>query len=143
MQDLLNKMSKENIAVVVSKFNEEITMKMKKIAIERAKELKVDVVKIVEVPGAYEIPLAVKKLLEDKNIQGIATLGTIIKGNTNHDEVIAHAIAKKLLDLSIKYNKPVSLGISGPKITLEQSKKRIDEYATRAVDAVVEMIRKD
>ena len=136
-------MAKENIAVVVSKFNEEITMKMKKIAIGRAKELKVDVVKIVEVPGAYEIPLAVKKLLEDKNIQGIATLGTIIKGNTNHDEVIAHAIAKKLLDLSIKYNKPVSLGISGPNITWKQSKKRIDEYATRAVDAVVEMLRKD
>ena len=136
-------MAKEKIAVVVSKFNEEITMKMKKTAIERAKELKVDIVKIIEVPGAYEIPLAVKKLLEDKNIQGIVTLGTIIKGNTNHDEVIAHAIAKKLLDLSIKYNKPVSLGISGPNITWKQSKKRIDEYATRAVDAVVEMLRKD
>ena len=135
-------MAKEKISIVVSRFNEEITMKMKNRAVERAKELKADVVKIIEVPGAFEIPLAVKKLLEDKKIQGIATLGTIIKGSTNHDEVIAHAIAKKLLDLSCEYGKPVSLGISGPNITWEQSKKRIDEYAIRAVDSVVKVLRK-
>ena len=134
---------KEKIAIVVSRFNEEITMKMKKIAAERAKELKADVVKTVEVPGAFEIPLAVKELLENKKIQGVATLGTIIKGDTNHDEVIAHAIAKKLLDLSIEYKKPVSLGISGPNITWQQSEKRIEEYAIRAVDSVVKMLRKN
>ena len=133
---------KEKIAIVVSKFNEEITMKMKNNAIQRAKELKVDIVRIVEVPGAFEIPFAVGELLESKKIQAVATLGTIIKGNTNHDEVIAHAIAKKLLDLSIEYKKPVSLGISGPNITWEQSKKKIEEYSTRAVDSVVEMLRK-
>ena len=135
-------MTKEKIAIVVSKFNEEITMKMKNKAIQRARGLKVDIIKIVEVPGAFEIPLAVKKLLENKKIQGIATLGTIIKGGTNHDEVIAHAIAKKLLDLSIEYKKPVSLGISGPNITWRQSEKRIEEYAIRAVDSVVKMLRK-
>ena len=133
---------KEKIAIVVSKFNSEITMKMKKTAVERAKELEVDVVKIVEVPGAFEIPLAVKELLEDKKIQAAATLGTIIKGDTNHDEVIAHAIAKKLLDLSIEYSKPVSLGISGPNITWQQSGKKVKEYATRAVDSVVNVLRK-
>ena len=135
-------MMKEKIAIVVSKFNSEITMKMKKTAVERAKELEVDVVKIVEVPGAFEIPLAVKELLEDKKIQAAATLGTIIKGDTNHDEVIAHAIAKKLLDLSIEYSKPVSLGISGPNITWQQSGKKAKEYATRAVDSVVNVLRK-
>jgi len=135
-------MMKEKIALVVSKFNEEITMRMKKTALERAKELRADVVKIVEVPGAFETPLAVKKLLQDKKIQAVATLGTIIKGDTNHDEIIAHAIAKKLLDLSIEHNKPVSLGISGPNITWQQSEKKAREYATRAVDSVVNVLRK-
>ena len=136
-------MAKEKIAIVVSKFNEEITMKMKKRAVERAKELKVDVVKIIEVPGAFEIPLAVKKLLEDEKIQGVVTIGTIIKGSTDHDTVIAQAIAYELLYLSCEYGKPVSLGISGPNITWEQSKKRIDEYAIRAVDSVVKVLKKD
>ena len=133
---------KEKIAIVVSKFNEEITMKMKNKAVQRAKELQADVVKIVEVPGCFEIPFAVKKLLEDKNIQGVATIGTVIKGGTDHDEVVAHAVAKKLLDLSIQYNKPVSLGIYGPNITWKESEKRIDEYAERAVESVVKMLRK-
>jgi len=135
-------MAKEKIAIVVSQFNQEITSKMEKKALQHAKKLGAEVAKIVKVPGAFEIPFAVKKLLEDKNIEGIATIGTIIKGESDHDAVIANAIAKKMLDLSIKYNKPVSLGISGPNITWEESEKRIDEYAARAVEAVVDMLRK-
>ena len=134
-------MTKEKIAIVVSRFNEEITMKMRDKAVQRAKELQADVIKIVEVPGCFEIPLAVKKLLEDKNIDGVVTIGTVIKGGTDHDEVVAHAVAKKLLDLSIQYNKPVSLGISGPNITWKESEKRIEEYAVRAVESVVKMLR--
>ena len=135
-------MAKEKIAVVVSKFNNEITSKMEKKALQHAKKLGAEVVKIVRVPGAYEIPFAVKKLLEDKNIKGVVTIGTIIKGSTDHDLVIAHAIAGKLLDLSIQYGKPVSLGISGPNITWKEAEKRIDEYSIRAVESVVEVMRK-
>ena len=134
---------REKIAIVVSKFNNEITMKMKKTAVERAKKLKVEVAKIIEVPGAFEIPLAVKKILGDKKINGIVTIGAIIKGDTDHDVVIAHTVAKKLLDLSSEYKKPVSLGILGPNITWDQAEKRIEEYAVRAVDSVVEMLRKN
>ena len=136
-------MAKEKIAIVVSQFNHEITSKMEKKALQHAKKLGAEVVKIVKVPGAFEIPFAVKKLLEDKNIEGVATIGTIIKGNTNHDEVVAHSVARKLLDLSIQFSKPVSLGISGPNITWQQSEKRIGEYAARAVEAVVKILRKD
>jgi len=133
----------EKIAVVVSKFNREITDKMSMVAQQRIKKSGAKLIKIIEVPGAFEIPFAVNKLLKDKNIDGIVTLGTVIKGDTNHDEVVAHSVARKLLDLSAKYDKPVSLGISGPNITWEQSKKRIKEYADRSVDTVIEMLRKN
>ena len=133
----------EKIGIVVSKFNEEITMKMRKKAIQRAKELKIDVVKVVEVPGAFEIPLAVKKLLQDKKIRAVVTLGAIIKGDTDHDQVIANSIAKSLINLSLAYHKPVSLGVLGPNITWEQAEKRINEYSNRSVDAVIEILRKN
>jgi len=133
----------EKLGLVVSQFNYEITGEMSKKAQQRAKEAGAKIVKIVEVPGSFEIPFAVKQLLEDKNIDGVVTLGTVIKGGTDHDAVIAHAIARKLLDLSLEYNKPVSLGISGPNVTWQQSEKRIEEYAIRAVDVVVKMLRKD
>ena len=130
------------LGMVVSTFNYEITGEMSKKAQQRAKEIGAKIVKIIEVPGSFEIPLAVKKLLEDKNIEGVVTIGTIIKGGTDHDTVVAHSVARKLLDLSVEYGKPVSLGISGPNITWQQSEKRIDEYAIRAVDSVVKMMRK-
>ena len=134
---------KEKLGLVVSQFNYEITSKMSKKAQQRAKEINTKIIKIIEVPGAFEVPFAVKKLLEDKNIEGVVTLGAIIKGGTDHDQVIAHAIAKKLLDLSIEYGKPVSLGISGPNITWKKAEERIDEYAERAVDSVVKVLRKE
>ena len=133
----------EKLGMVVSTFNYEITGEMSKRAIERAKEAGARIVKVLEVPGSFEIPMAVKELLEQKDIDGVVTIGTIIKGGTDHDMVIAHAIAKKLMDLSCEYGKPVSLGISGPNITWQQAEKRIEEYSTRAVDSVVKMLRKD
>lgn len=132
----------EKLGMVVSQFNYEITGEMRKQAEKRAVEAGARIAKIIEVPGSFEIPLAVKELLEDKEIEGVVTIGTIIKGGTDHDTVVAHSVARKLLDLSLQYSKPVSLGISGPNITWQQSEKRIEEYAIRAVDSVVKMLRK-
>jgi len=133
----------ERIAIVVSRFNSEITCKMNLIYLQQMEFQKSKLVKVVEVPGAFEIPFAVSKLLKDKNIDGVVTLGTVIKGGTDHDQVVAHSVARKLLDLSAKYEKPVALGISGPNITWEQARKRTKEYAERAVDTVIEVIRKN
>ena len=132
----------EKIGIVVSQFNYEITGEMLKKSKERAREVGFKVEKIIEVPGAYEVPLAVQELLKDKNIDGVATLGTIIKGGTDHDVVVAHSVGKALLDLQIQYKKPVSLGISGPNITWQQSEKRIEEYAFRAIDTLAKVLRR-
>ena len=115
---------------------------MEKKALQHAKKLKVEIAKIVKVPGAFEIPLAVSKVISDKNIAGIVTLGAVIKGDTDHDMVITRSVAKKLLDLSIEFKKPISLGILGPNITWELADKKKGEYAARAVDAVVRMLRR-
>jgi len=133
----------ETIGMVVSQFNYEITGEMSKRAQQRAEETGAKIIKIIEVPGSFEIPLAVKQLLDHPDIQGVVTIGTVIKGGSDHDMVVGHSVARKLLDLSMEYNKPVSLGISGPNITWQQSEKRIEEYAIRAVDSVVKMLRRE
>ena len=133
----------EKLGMVVSQFNYEITGEMSKKAQQRAKEVGIKIVKIVEVPGSFEIPLAAKEMMEDKEIEGVITLGTVIKGGTDHDHVVGNAVARKLLDLSLEYGKPISLGISGPNITWQQSEKRIEEYGVRAVDSVVKMLRRN
>lgn len=130
------------LGMVVSEFHYDITSLMEKRALEHAKFLGATVSETVKVPGCYDMPLAVKKLLEEKDIDGVITIGTVIKGSTSHDEVVASQTARKLMDLSINYNKPVALGISGPNISRPQAQERVNEYAERAVESAVKMIKR-
>lgn len=129
------------IGIVVSEFNFDITMMMLERAKEHARFLGVDVKKVLSVPGVFEIPLAVKKLLEKKDIDGVVTLGTVIEGETEHDEIIIQHAARKITDLALEYNKPVSLGITGPGMSRLQAEERI-ERAKDAVESVVKMYRR-
>jgi 6,7-dimethyl-8-ribityllumazine synthase len=128
-----------NIAIVVSEFNEEVTSRMLAIAKEKADLMKLKVSHICMVPGAYDMPIIVDSLLNKKDVDAVVTLGAIIKGQTKHDEVISHAAAQSLTDLSLKHKKPVSLGISGPGMQERHAYARIRPVAERAVEAVVKI----
>ncbi len=128
-----------NIAIVVSEFNDKVTSRMLSVAEEKAKLLKLNVKYICKVPGSFDIPILVDSLLQKKDIEGVVTLGAIIKGQTKHDEVIALSTARKLSDLSLKYQKPVSFGISGPGMQERQAYARIRPVAERAVETVVKI----
>lgn len=128
-----------NIAIVTAEFNSEITSKMLAIAKEKAKSLKITVKYSCMVPGAYDMPILVDSLLSKKDVDAVVTLGTIIKGQTKHDEVIAHSTAKSLTDLSLRHKKPVSLGISGPGMQERHAHARIRPVAERAVEAVLKI----
>ena len=79
------------------------------------------------------------RLLQKKEVDGVITLGAIIKGQTKHDEVIANSTAKSLTELSLKYQKPVSLGITGPGMQERHAYARIRPVAERAVEAMVKI----
>ncbi|MBI4399484.1 6,7-dimethyl-8-ribityllumazine synthase [Candidatus Micrarchaeota archaeon] len=135
-------MEKIRLGIVVSEFNTEITEKMLKTALKRAKSLQADVNYIFKVPGAFDSPIAIQNLLRKKNVDAVVTLGAVIKGETKHDELITSAITRRITDLALTYNKPVTLGISGPGITYEQAKARIDGYSARAVEAAVTLVKR-
>jgi len=124
------------LGIVVSEFNYDITRLMLEKAVDHAKFLGVEEVLVLRVPGTFETPLAAKKLLED-GCDAVAVLGAVIKGETDHDRVVADQAARKLMDLSLEYGKPVALGIIGPGATREQAAERLEEYARRAVEAAV------
>jgi 6,7-dimethyl-8-ribityllumazine synthase len=129
------------IGIVVSEYNFDITYLMQERAKEHAKFLGAEIAKIIKTPGVFEIPLAAKKLLAQKDIDGVVTLGAVIEGETKHDEVIMQHAARKIIDLSLEYNKPVGLGISGPGMTRLQAQERI-EKAKEAVESVVKMCQR-
>jgi riboflavin synthase len=126
------------LGIVAGRFNPEITARMKAKALEAAAAAGADAV-VLEVPGVYDMPLVAKKLLMDKGIGAVVTLGAVVKGDTGHDEIVAKDAARRLGDLSLEFRKPVTLGIIGHNATWEKAEERAAEYAERAVKAAVEL----
>lgn len=126
------------IGIVVSEFNYDITMMMLERAKEHAVFLGAQVVKVITVPGVFDMGLAIKKLLQSIGVDGVVALGAVIEGETEHDELVIQHAARKIIDLSIQYDKPVSLGITGPGMTRLQAEERI-ERAKMAVESIVKM----
>lgn len=109
------------------------------VAKEKAEKLKLKITYICKVPGAYDMPIIVNSLLKKKNVDAVVTLGAIIKGQTKHDEIIANTTANVLSELALKYEKPVTLGISGPGMQEKHAYARIRPVAERAVEATVKI----
>jgi 6,7-dimethyl-8-ribityllumazine synthase len=136
-------LDKIRIALVVSEFNKQITYKMSDLAKENIyKQNDVTLSYVCYVPGCYDMPLIINELLKRRDVDAVITLGAIIKGETKHDELIANSVAKSFIDLSLKYRKPVILGISGPDMTLQQARDRVEIISSRTVIAAVNMARR-
>lgn len=131
-----------SLGIVVAEFNYDLTYLMLQRAISHAKFLGASVSYIFKVPGTFDTPLAVKRLAERKDVDAIAVIGVVIKGETRHDELVANQTSRKIMDLSLEYDKPITLGIIGPGATHEQAAERIEEYATRAVESAIKLVRR-
>ncbi len=131
---------KLKLGIVIGNFNGEITSKMKAKAEAAAAGDGAETV-VMEVPGVYDMPLAVKKLLMDKSVDAVVTLGAVVKGDTAHDEVITKDTARRLGDLSLEFRKPVTLGIIGHEVTWEKAQERADGYAERATKAAMHLVK--
>ena len=133
----------ENIKIgaVVSEFNYDITMMMLERAKEHAQFLGAEITNIVKVTGVFDMGLAIKKLLEKKEIDGVVALGAVIEGETEHDDIVIQHASRKIADLAIEFSKPVGLGISGPGMSRLQAQARI-ERAKGAVETVVKLHRR-
>ncbi len=106
---------------------------------DQAQKIKADVRYICFAPGSFDMPLLIEELLKKNDVDAAVTLGAVIKGETSHDDIVAENAARLIADLSLKYGKPIGLGITGPDMTLEQAKDRIDIVPLRAVNAAVNM----
>jgi 6,7-dimethyl-8-ribityllumazine synthase len=130
---------KVRIGVVVSEFNREITFTMLGNAKKQAKKMDAIITYVCYVPGSYDMPVIVQELLKKKDVDAAVTLGAVIKGETNHDEIVAENAARLIADLSVKHSKPVALGITGPNMSFKQAKDRSEIVPIRAVISAVNM----
>lgn len=100
--------ARDQITIVASQYNQQFTDGLVQAAINElgnlASQSRVD---LIRVPGAYEIPLATKLILENEKPQAIICLGLILEGETAHAELIASSVTDQLLSLSLNNNIPI------------------------------------
>jgi 6,7-dimethyl-8-ribityllumazine synthase len=127
------------LGLVVASFNRPITERMAERAREAATERGATVVETVDVPGSYDTPLAADRLARREDIDAVAVLGAIITGDTDHDQIIGHAVAEGLTEVSLERDTPVTLGVTGPGMTTEEARARIDRGAD-AVESAIDLV---
>jgi 6,7-dimethyl-8-ribityllumazine synthase len=127
------------LALVAADFNFDVTSLMLERARRHAEFLGAEVM-IVHVPGVFDMPAIIKRLLARKDIDAVVLIGAVIKGDTLHDEVIMHATAQAVAQLAAQTGKPVGFGVTGPGMTRDQAVDRIDN-ARNAVESAVRMVQ--
>ena len=80
-------------------------------------------------------------MLKESDVDAVVTIGCVIEGSTQHDEIVVQHAARKIIDLSLEFEKPVTLGISGPGMTRMEATERI-EYGKRAVESAVKLVQR-
>jgi 6,7-dimethyl-8-ribityllumazine synthase len=127
------------VAVVVAKFNGEITSRLLERALEELDEAGVEreAVTIVPVPGAFELPLTAIALAKSRKYACIVALGCVIRGETPHFDYVAAEAASGLQLAAIETGVPVSFGVLTTE-SVEQAEARIDRAAD-AVQSALEM----
>jgi|TARA_B100001287_G_scaffold111367_1_gene93887 6,7-dimethyl-8-ribityllumazine synthase len=128
-----------NLGIVCGSFHREQVERMLKFAVDEAISKNWEVSEVVWVPGSMEAPLAIDRMLQSTEIQGAVVLGIIERGETDHGLVMGQSVTKSVIELQIKHNKPIGLGIIGPGADPEHIEPRIEPHARSAVGAVAAM----
>ena len=127
------------IAAVCGSFHKEEIQRMLEYAENEANINGVQISKIMWVPGSMEVPLALDRLLKDSEVDAAIALGIIERGETQHGLVMGQAVTRSIIELQIKYNKSIGLGIIGPGAEKHHIEPRLEPHARSAVNAVIKM----
>lgn len=133
------------IGVVTARFNSEVTEKLEEGALKALKEMGIadEALISARVPGAFELPLAAKALL-DRGCHGVVALGAVIRGETSHYDYVCSAVERGCTELQLRTGKPVGFGV----LTTDNDEQALDRAGGRhgnkgaeAAQVVVEMVR--
>jgi 6,7-dimethyl-8-ribityllumazine synthase len=128
---------RRSVAVVVSRFNGEITNRLLESALAELEEAGVasDAILVMPVPGAFELPIAAMALAKTRRYACVIALGCVIRGETPHFDFVATEAASGLQLAGIETGVPVAFGVLTCD-TVEQAEARVDRGASAARSAL-------
>ena len=115
------------IAIVIGRFNEEISMRLLEGARSRLEDLGVATtdINVFWVPGAFEIPFACQEIIRKTSVDAVITLGAVIQGGTPHFDFVAGECIRGIQKVSLSTGTPIALGVLTTD-TYEQALERSD-----------------
>lgn len=118
------------ITIVAGRFNDFVVSKLVAGAIDGLQRhgVKEEDIEIVWVPGAYEIPLAAKKVAKADKSDAVICLGAVIRGATPHFDFVAGEVSKGVAQVSLETEKPIVFGV----ITTDSIEQAIERAGTKA-----------
>ncbi|WLD91883.1 6,7-dimethyl-8-ribityllumazine synthase [Alkalihalobacillus sp. AL-G] len=118
------------VGIVVGRFNEFITSKLLSGAQDALKRHGVndEDVDLAWVPGAFEIPMIAKKMVDSKQYDAVITLGTVIRGSTPHFDYVCKEVSKGVSSLSMDSGVPVIFGV----LTTDSIEQAVERAGTKA-----------
>ena len=131
------------IHIAVSDWNPEITSKLLEGAQATLVEngLLSNDIKVINTPGAFELPIAAKMLIKHNATDAVICLGCVIKGDTQHDEYINTAVANGITQLSLLSDKPIIFGLLTVN-DMEQAEERSGgAHGNKGVEAAITAIK--
>ena len=139
------KVSDSRIALVVSRYNNYIVDRLLEGCIKTlvSAGIKRANIRLIKVPGAFEIPVAVGRLAETGNVDAIITLGAIIRGETPHFDIIANECARGIGSIAIETGLPVIFGVltvDNVDQAMDRSGDEESNKGSEAAQTAVEMI---
>ena len=135
----------QKIGIVVSRFNDFITQRLRDGAVDCLVRHGVQDqdIEVVKVPGAFEIPMAAKKMVARNKYDAVICLGAVIRGETTHDQHINRAVTIAMSDIALEHEVPVMLGLLTCE-TLEQAIQRaggnVGNKGTECAEAALHML---
>jgi 6,7-dimethyl-8-ribityllumazine synthase len=129
------------IAVIVARFNEDVTRRLLRGALNALKERGVVEPDVLWVPGSLELPVTALALAEKGNYDAIVCLGCVIRGETYHFEVVANQAAAGIMQVQLDTGVPVAFGV----LTTEDKEQALarsgpkNNKGAEAVEAAIEM----
>jgi 6,7-dimethyl-8-ribityllumazine synthase len=130
------------IAVVASRFNESITTRLAEGAVEALVRhgATFDDVDVLWVPGAWELPLLVRRALASGRYDGVVAVGAVIRGDTPHFDIVAGEASRGLNDAMRDFDAPITLGLLTTD-TLAQAEARAGgDHGNKGWDAAVALL---
>jgi 6,7-dimethyl-8-ribityllumazine synthase len=130
------------IAVVTSRFNDEVTTKLQEAAIDYLEDFGAEIISVY-VPGAIEIPITIQALFDTHKVDGVVALGAIIRGDTTHYDEVCRSVERGCSELMLQYKRPIGFGLLTTENEEQAMARAGGEHGNKGHDAaqvVVEMI---